>query len=1094
MNNCDTHFNTNAGFGKLPADQFDAEYLRLIKLDLANAQAHRHEMPAVAKRGLTDETIDHFNFGYIPDWINTKSRAELNCGLYVDKKTGKPKHLPPPSERVIIPTASGNHFNAVATQAARADLHKDYWKQHAGEMELFCDPSALEADTILIVEGEWDAASIWQCSGGKIAVVAILGCANWKKTLLPKLDDLRGKRFVLMLDADDAGKKNAKLLCNELLKRGIPAFYRPLYDVLTPHYRQLYGAKVDANDILQARGDKYLNDLIQDDILGDYTVANLNIVAEEIKQGKYVVEDKPATHKEISTPNNGTDPGIDTDEIKLILKDFVHANDLTRDEWWSVGAILYRYGFTLDDFKAWSDDGDSRYNENRCEIEWDCYADEIPKFNDDEGYKIGTLIHFAKQKGYNPPRRKNSADEIDYESLFNGLKPIRACAGSILNVAAANDKTALEEIFCYKDFRGFVKVVTVEHDDGSEREFSGTPYGDGGLMLGDVRFALKWFIVKMYQYFSSDEEAKSFISERLSLAAASGAMQIVNDEQFWESATEIAKNLYHGKIYDFTEKYRRDLIDFAKKHPRFIYSLRRFDYQRLSRFLQQSSFTPVVCAELLIDIQGDFLRFDEQQGTWYKWTKNFWQAIQIKSLAPLYSAWTPLARKIRVFAEIECLRKFCERDDFAINNPDHKQKRTTAAEKYNRLKAAAQTAYAKSTETDMLEDSSSIRKIFDQASGLPEIMIRTSELDRDKYLFNCANVTIDLQTMETYKARQSDLITLSTETVYDPAATSDVWTNFLVSAIPDENLRDWLQRFFGYCLSGDTSEHIFVFIHGGGGSGKTTLLNAIGGAIGDYAQIFSVDAICENKKQKDGDEASPVLAALRACRLARSSETKKNRRLDEAIIKRWTGSDPLPARELYKPQFKFNPSFKIVIDGNFALRVSDINDDGLRRRLRIAPVNNPPPADKIDTKLSDKLSTPQARSAILNWLIEGWRQYQARGLSDKPAVMQTALDNFYNANDVMADFLEALDYQAGNKTNTKYRVPVMDAWQAYQRWQRQTPTASMLSRADFVSAFLKATETDSVELQAIAHKQHFVGCRLNTPETENLIIPPENFM
>ena len=410
MNNSDRNFNTNAGFGQLPADQFDAEYLRLIKLDLANAQAHRHELPADAKRGLTDATLDYFHVGYLPDWILTKARAEWICGIYVDKKT-------PPSRRIIVPTDDNEHFNAVALPADRKRMDKEYWKQHAGEMKLFGDKkSVIDAEYVLVVEGEIDAMSVWQATDGKVAVVAILGCANWKKTLLPKLDDLQEKRFVLMLDADESGKKNAKRLSNELLKRGIPVFYRPLYDVLTPYYQKFYGERVDANDILQARGDKYLNNLIQDDILGDYTVKNL-----EIKQGKYIVKEKPR-NTDFSNVS-----GADVDEIKVMLKNFVHAKDLTRDEWWAVGAIMFRYGFTVDDFKKWSDQDDPRYSAEGCEAEWDGYWSAEDFQNDDDkgtGYTIATLIQLAKQNGYVPPRRNPhvTGDEtIDRWQKINGV-------------------------------------------------------------------------------------------------------------------------------------------------------------------------------------------------------------------------------------------------------------------------------------------------------------------------------------------------------------------------------------------------------------------------------------------------------------------------------------------------------------------------------------------------------------------------------------------------------------------------------------------------------------------------------------------------
>ena len=74
-------------------------------------------------------------------------------------------------------------------------------------MEIFADPDALNSDLIVVVAGEVDTMSIWQCSGGQIAAVAILGCGNRKKTLLPKLNNLSGKRLILLFDADVAGKK-----------------------------------------------------------------------------------------------------------------------------------------------------------------------------------------------------------------------------------------------------------------------------------------------------------------------------------------------------------------------------------------------------------------------------------------------------------------------------------------------------------------------------------------------------------------------------------------------------------------------------------------------------------------------------------------------------------------------------------------------------------------------------------------------------------------------------------------------------------------------------------------------------------------------
>ena len=391
-------------FGQLPKENFDAEYLRLIKHDIAQAQAHLEELPESQRRGLTLDTYRHFGCGYLPNWILTRSRAEYICGIYTDKN-GKPKHLPPPSPRIIIPTPSLNHFNAVATPAARANMNKEFWKQHAGsKSELFGDPDALDADLIVIVEGEADAMSIWQCSVGKIAVAAIMGCANWKKTLLPKLPDLRGKKILLLFDADD-GKDKAKELCTELLKRGYLAVMKFIYDALPTDDQKFFGIKADANRILETRGDEYLNSLLEK-IIAD-AAHDFNDVAAQIQQQNLFMQEQ----SQPTAPEKSCDvaefENVDRDEIKLILKDFVHAKNITRDDWAKVGMILYRYGFTLEDWQEWSKD-DSRYSASACEYQWKTFKTSTELKGN--GYTVATLINLAKQFGYKPPRKAVTFD------------------------------------------------------------------------------------------------------------------------------------------------------------------------------------------------------------------------------------------------------------------------------------------------------------------------------------------------------------------------------------------------------------------------------------------------------------------------------------------------------------------------------------------------------------------------------------------------------------------------------------------------------------------------------------------------------------
>ena len=400
-------------FGRLPKEAFDAEYLRLIEFDLAKAQAHIKELPDCDRRGLTLETYEHFHCGYLPDWVLTKSRAEFNCGLYVNELTGEPKHLPPPSPRIIIPTPSMQHFNGVATPRVRHDIDKAFWKQHAGTMELFGDTNTPNADLIVVVEGEFDAMSIWQCSRGQIAAVAILGCGNWKKTLLPKLKDLRGKKLLLLLDADAAGKKAAEKFLTELLKRGYLAVTKFLYDALPNKYQKDFGCRpkeIDANSLLVNYGDQFLNDFLKK-IIAD-AAPDFDKLADQINQQNLFMQaqakladpdfKEPAKMEKTSTCP--PDENVDREEIRRILKDFVHAKKLDRNDWRNVGMILKRYGFTLEDWQEWSKD-DLRYSAESCATQWKSFltVEELKG----KGYTIATLIQLAKEHGYKPLKKTN---------------------------------------------------------------------------------------------------------------------------------------------------------------------------------------------------------------------------------------------------------------------------------------------------------------------------------------------------------------------------------------------------------------------------------------------------------------------------------------------------------------------------------------------------------------------------------------------------------------------------------------------------------------------------------------------------------------
>lgn len=380
-------------FGSISKEKFDETYLREIKRDIERAQLFLKDIPANARRGLTIETLSHFKCGWLSDWVNTKNRAEWLCGTR-ELVEGKPKLLPPPSRRIIIPTPDMQHFNAVVPPPDRRAGDDKWCKVHAGTKSLFYDHKSLKgSDFIFVLEGEVDAMSVWQATNGKSAAVAILGRNGWRKSLLPKLKDLlKGKKFILMFDKDD-GQIDSKNLCDTLIKMGIPAVSKYFFDFLTEDDKKYFGQKVDANKILVERGNNFLLELLRK-IFAEAR-SDLKSVEETI-QGQTFFSQQATNSRLKAVENFDTDNA--QEEIRHIVP-FIPVAKLDRDSWIKVGMIMKRYGLPFDEFNQWSKD-DSRYDAAECKTQWNSFWAEGE--NNQQGYTIATLVLIAKEFGYVP--------------------------------------------------------------------------------------------------------------------------------------------------------------------------------------------------------------------------------------------------------------------------------------------------------------------------------------------------------------------------------------------------------------------------------------------------------------------------------------------------------------------------------------------------------------------------------------------------------------------------------------------------------------------------------------------------------------------
>jgi len=118
----------------------------------------------------------------------------------------------------------------------------------------------------------------------------------------------------------------------------------------------------------------------------------------------------------------------------------------------------------------------------------------------------------------------------------------------------------------------------------------------------------------------------------------------------------------------------------------------------------------------------------------------------------------------------------------------------------------------------------------------------------------------------------------------------------------------FLQRAFGYSLSGNTDERAMFIEHGAGANGKTVTNETVAMIMGDYSLRTPTETLLQKKFE---GAISNDLARLRGARFAFASEADEGRKLSESIIKDLSGGDTISARHLYQEYREFRPECKL---------------------------------------------------------------------------------------------------------------------------------------------------------------------------------------
>jgi putative DNA primase/helicase len=308
-------------------------------------------------------------------------------------------------------------------------------------------------------------------------------------------------------------------------------------------------------------------------------------------------------------------------------------------------------------------------------------------------------------------------------------------------------------------------------------------------------------------------------------------------------------------------------------------------------------------------------------------------------------------------------------------------------------------------------------------SAQSELPIRADELDKQPQLLNFLNGTADLRTGEIHPHDPEQFITKLVHYDCKPDATAPRFMQFL-REIGLEPMIDYLQKAFGYSLTGYTSEKAAFVCHGPGDNGKSTLLTLWRSLLPEYSTELQITTLMRRTQEDNVTQAD--LADLCSARFVKTSETEEGVRLSESKLKRITqGMGEIKACRKYENPIIFEETHKLWIDANHCPIVRG-TDNAIWNRMHLIPFDVTIPAKQKDPKLLDKLL--QEAEGILAWAVAGAMRWAKEGLQ-KPSEVQDAVAKWRDTSDPLKDFFEECCIFDPVKT-----APVAVAWAAYRQW------------------------------------------------------------
>lgn len=290
-----------------------------------------------------------------------------------------------------------------------------------------------------------------------------------------------------------------------------------------------------------------------------------------------------------------------------------------------------------------------------------------------------------------------------------------------------------------------------------------------------------------------------------------------------------------------------------------------------------------------------------------------------------------------------------------------------------------------------------INYVVDALKSVPEMWSKIEDFDASGSRVVLANGVLDVKTGAFEATTAAHKVTKRAPVAYDPVATCPKFEKFLIDCVvahgdytEAELVAGTIKRYFGAALLGDWQSDNFLVAHGPAGSGKSTvfedLLCALLGQDSGYWSMITPQVFTRGISEagRKFELASITGARFLTCNEAFDGASG----IDPGFLKAFTDGSKQRAAFKGRDNFLMTPG-RVVFMSNELPKLSGVDAGISRRAMFIEFPHGHDKADPLlpdpDEKLFERDIVPEL-SGILNWVIDGAREYLAVGLNPPVSV------------------------------------------------------------------------------------------------------------